>query len=154
MTLRDTFMADLKTAMLAKETIKVATLRLILSTLKDKDIAARTAENTHTGLGDEHILSMLQGMIKQRKDSIEQYQKGNRQDLVDREQAEINVIENYLPQAMNDTEMDQAIGATITTINAAGVKDMGKVMAELKAKYAGQMDFTKASALVKQKLAG
>ena len=151
--LREKFTADLKTAMIAKDEIKVSTIRLIISALKDKDIAARTAENRE-GIKDEQILSLMQSMIKQRQESIKMYQQGNRQDLVDREAGEIKVIESYLPTQLSEDEMKAVVQKTITAIGATNVKDMGKVMAELKAKYSGQMDFSKAGGIVKEKLAG
>jgi uncharacterized protein YqeY len=153
MSLRARFTADLKTAMVAKEQDKVSTLRLIMAALKDKDIAARPSGVTD-GIPDDQILSLLQGMIKQRRESIEQFEKGNRPELAAREQAEITVIETYLPAQMSDTEVESAIESAVKAAGATSIKDMGKVMAEIKQKYAGQMDFTKASALVKQKLAG
>ncbi len=153
MSLRVRLNADLKQAMLAKEAIRVSTLRLVLAALKDKDIAARPSGVTD-GIPDDQILGLLQGMIKQRRESIEQYEKGNRPDLVAQEQAEITVIEAYLPQQMTEGEMATAVEALIRETGASGIKDMGKLMAALKQKHAGQMDFAKASAVVKQKLAG
>lgn len=151
MSLREKFTADLKQAMLAKDEMTVATVRLITAAMKDKDIAARTAESRE-GISDAQIMSMLQGMIKQRQESIRMYQQGNRQDLADKEQAEIKVIERYLPKQMSDDEMKAAVAAAIAAAGASSVKDMGKVMAELKAKYSGQMDFSKVGSLVKEKL--
>ena len=121
--------------------------------IKDKDIAARTAESRE-GIKDEQILSLLQTMIKQRQESIKLYQQGKRQDLVDKESAEIKVIEDYLPTQLSDDEMKAVVQKVIASTGAASVKDMGKVMAELKAKYSGQMDFSKAGGMVKEKLAG
>jgi uncharacterized protein YqeY len=104
------------------------------------------------GIPDEEILSLLQTMVKQRRESIALYRQGNRQDLVDKEQAEIAVIERWLPQAMDEAETAAAIGTVIQDLGAAGMKDMGRVMAELKTRYAGRMDFSKVSAAVKAQL--
>ncbi|MBV8168198.1 MAG: GatB/YqeY domain-containing protein [Alphaproteobacteria bacterium] len=149
--LRNTLNDALKTAMRERDAATTSTLRMILAALKDRDIAARPKGIT-TGIGDDEIATMLQGMIKQRRESIEMYQKGNRADLVDKESAEITVIERFLPQQMDDSAVVAAIDAAIAAVGAASVKDMGKVMAELKARFAGQMDFSKASGLVKQRL--
>lgn len=153
MSLRLKLNADLKQAMLAKEAVRVSTLRLVLAALKDKDIAARPS-GVADGIPDEQILGLLQGMIKQRRESIEQYEKGNRPDLVAQEQAEIGVIEAYLPQQMGEAEVAAAVAALIQETGASSIKDMGKLMAALKQRYAGQMDFARAGAVVKQKLAG
>lgn len=151
MALREKFTEDLKKAMVAKEEVTVSTLRLINAAIKDKDIAARTADS-RDGIKDEQILSLLQTMIKQRQESIKMYEQGKRQDLADKEAAEIKVIETYMPAQMSDDEMKAAVAKVITATGAAGMKDMGKVMAELKAKYSGQMDFSKVGAVVKEKL--
>jgi uncharacterized protein YqeY len=149
--LRTSFSDALKAAMRERDAATVSTLRLILAALKDRDIAARP-KGQADGIGDDEIATMLQGMIKQRRESIELYQKGARADLVDKEAKEIVVIERFLPQQMDESAMTQAIGEVVAAVGAASVKDMGKVMAELKARFAGQMDFAKASALVKQRL--
>lgn len=148
--MRDKINDDLKTAMKAGEKDRVGTLRLINAAIKAADIDARPSGKDK--ITDTDILSVLAKMVKQRRDSIEQYAAGGRQDLVDKEQAEINVIEGYLPQQMSEDEAKSAIAAIIKEVGAAGPKDMGKVMAALKAKYAGQMDFGKASALTKDLL--
>ena len=153
MSLRAKFTENLKEAMHAKDEVTVATLRLIISSMKDKDIAARTAENRE-GIKDEQILSLLQFMIKQRQESIKMYLQGGRPELAERESAEIKVIERYLPKQLSEDEMKNAVQQTIVSVGATNAKDMGKVMAELKAKYTGQMDFSKVGALVKDKLAG
>lgn len=151
--LRNNFTEQMKQALLAKEEIKLATLRLIVAALKDRDIAARGKGN-RDGISDDEILSMLQSMIKQRQESIKMYEQGNRPELAAREQAEILVIQTFLPKQLSDDEVKSAIDGIIKATGAAGVKDMGKVMAEMKAKYTGQMDFSKASGLVKERLAG
>jgi uncharacterized protein YqeY len=149
--LRDTFQEKLKQAMHAKDEIAVSTLRLIIAAMKDRDIAARSKSNWD-GIKDEEILSMLQSMVKQRQDSIKMYEIGKRQDLADREAAEIRIIETFLPKQLSETEVRALIDQSITAVGAAGLKDMGKVMAEMKAKYAGQLDFSKASGWVKERL--
>jgi uncharacterized protein YqeY len=153
MSLRTRFHDELKTAMHAKDEIKVGTLRLIIAAMKDRDIAARSKGNWE-GIAEEELLSMLQSMIKQRQESIKMYEMGKRPDLVDRENAEIRIIETFLPKQLSEPEVQAAIDAAVQSVGAAGIKDMGKVMAEMKGKYAGQIDFGKASAMVKQRLAG
>lgn len=150
--LRDKFQDQLKQALHARDEITVATLRLIIAAMKDRDIAARSKGNWD-GIKDDEILSMLSAMIKQRQESIKMYEAGKRQDLVDREAAEIRVIEGFLPRQLSETEVKAAIEQSIKAVGAAGLKDMGKVMAEMKAKYAGQLDFSKASGWVKDRLA-
>lgn len=150
--LRTQFNDALKDAMRNKDERAVGTIRLIMAKLKDLDIAARPSGNT-TGISDEAIASMLQGMIKQRRESIVLYEKGKRADLVQQESEEIAVIERFLPKQMSEDEVKAAIGKIVAATGAKDVKDMGKVMAELKKSYAGQMDFAQASALVKSQLA-
>ena len=150
--LRDDINNALKEAMKAKNERAVSTLRMVNSTLKNADIEARG--QSKPPLGDAEVLSILQKMIKQRQESVELYQKGGRADLVKQEQEEIAIITGYLPQQMSEAEMTAAIEAAIKDTSAAGMKDMGKVIGALRGKYAGQMDFGKASALVKAKLQG
>ncbi len=142
----------LKDAMRAKEACAVSTLRLILAALKDRDIAARGKGNSD-GIGDGEILDLLQKMVRQRHEAIELYRKGARQDLVDRETAEIEVIRRFLPKQMDEAEVQSAVQEVIAELEAATIKDMGRVMGALKERYAGRMDFAKASALVKAQLA-
>lgn len=149
--LRDDINNDLKEAMKAKNERAVSTLRMVNSTLKNADIEART---TGKPLGDAEVLSILQKMVKQRQESVELYKKGGRDDLVKQEQEEIVIIQNYMPQPMTEAEMTAAIDAAVAETGAASMKDMGKVIGVLRSKYAGQMDFGKASALVKAKLQG
>ncbi len=151
--LRTEFQEKLKQAQHAKDELTVGTLRLIIAAMKDRDIAARSKGNWD-GISEDEILSMLQSMIKQRQESIKMYEIGKRQDLIDREASEIKIIESFLPKQLSDDEIKAVIGAVVTTVGATGIKDMGKVMAEIKGKYAGQMDMSKASALVKERLAG
>ena len=151
--LRSRITEAMKTAMKAKEQVALAAIRLIQAALKDRDIAARSKGNMD-GIGDDEILSMLQSMIKQRRDSIEMYEKGGRPELAEREAQEIDVIESFLPEQMEDDAVDAAIKAVIQELEAATMKDMGRVMAVLKERHAGSMDFAKASAQVKAKLSG
>jgi uncharacterized protein YqeY len=148
--LRDDINNALKEAMKARNERAVSTLRMVNSTLKNADIEARGAGKPP--LGDQEVLPVLQKMIKQRQESVELYQKGNRADLVKQEQEEIAIIQGYLPKQMSEAEMTAAIEAAIKATSAAGMKDMGKVIGALRGKYAGQMDMAKASALVKAKL--
>jgi len=150
MSIRAKINEELKIAMHARDQQKVNALRLINASIKDKDIASRTEEN-RDGIGDDAILSLMQSMIKQRHESAEIYRGANRQDLVDKEESEIVVIEAFMPSQLSDAEVSSAIDLAIKAIGATSIKDMGKVMAELKSKYAGQMDFSKAGALVKDK---
>jgi uncharacterized protein YqeY len=148
--LRDDINNAVKDAMRAKDERKLSTLRMVNSTIKNADIAARGEGKPL--LTDGEILVVLQKMIKQRQESVELYDKGGRAELADQERAEIAIITAYLPQQMSDDDVKAAIAAAIAEINAAGIKDMGKVIAALKAKYSGQMDFAKASGLVKAAL--
>lgn len=148
--LRDRFMSDLKEAMKAGEKLRLGTIRLMQAALKDKDIEARGAGKGP--LSDDEILQLLQKMVKQRQESAKMYGDGGRPELADQENAEIAIISVYLPKQMDEDEARAAIAAVIAETGAAGVKDMGKVMSELKSRFAGQMDFGKASPLVKQLL--
>ncbi len=142
---------SLKEAMKSKDKRKLSTLRLILATLHDRDIAARE-KGADEGISEDEILQMLTTMVRQRRDSIAAYEEGGRVDLAASEQEEIDVIAEYLPKQFDESEMKTAIKDTIAEISAEGLKDMGKTMAALKSKYAGKMDFAKASALVKSEL--
>ncbi|HVX35247.1 MAG TPA: GatB/YqeY domain-containing protein [Hyphomicrobium sp.] len=137
---------DLKMAMKAGDKQRVATLRLINAAIQSAEIEAKKS------LDDAGILAVMTKMVKQRRDSIEQYTNGGRPDLAEGEQAEIAVIEAYLPKQMDENEVKTAVEAAIKETGAASAKDMGKVMGVLKAKYAGKMDFQKASAAVKAAL--
>jgi len=141
----------LTTAMKAKDAPRVSTLRLIMAALKDRDIAART-EGKPDGISDDDILGMLGTMIRQRRDSVKMYRDGNREELAAKEEAEISVIEEFLPRQMDDGEVEEACKGAIAETGAEGIKDMGRVMGEIKSRYAGQMDFGKASAKVKELL--
>jgi hypothetical protein len=137
--LRDRIRAELKDAMRAKDARAISTLRLIIAALKDRDIAARGGDGDDAGISDDEILGMLQTMIRQRRDSIELYEKGGRLELAEREAEEIAIIQRFLPEQLDDM---------------SGLKEMGKVMGALRERYAGQMDFGRASVIVKEKLAG
>ena len=142
---------ELKVAMKARDQRAVSTVRLILAALKDRDIAARSRGNTE-GISDEEIADLLQKMVRQRRESIDLYEQGNRQDLAQQEREEIVIIERFLPKQMGDTELAEAVSAVVAELGVGSVKDMGRVMAALKQRHSGQMDFSKASALVKQRL--
>ena len=149
--LREAFTERLKTAMREKNTRTVSTVRLILAGLKDRDIAARGSGNQQ-GISESEVQRMLQGMIKQRRESIALYRQGNRPDLAQQEEAEIAVIESFLPQQMGDDEIAAAVKAAIAETGAAGIKDMGKVMGVLRERHAGVIDMARAGAIVKQQL--
>ena len=151
--IREEIKKQLIEAMKAGEKEKVDTLRLINSTIKDKDIADRTKGNMD-GISDEAILSVLQGMIKQRKESIALYTQGNRPELAEAEQKEVDIIQGFLPKQMTIEEVRTAIKEAITETGASSMKDMGKVMGILRSKYAGKMDFGAASSEIKALLAG
>jgi uncharacterized protein YqeY len=150
MDLRERFTAALKTAMLAKDAAGTATLRMIQAKLKDVDIAARPGPP----VDEAAIVAMLRGMAKSRRESVELYRQGNRPELAAREEAEIALIETFLPQQMDEAAMQAAITEAVTETGAASVKDMGKVMAALRAKHAASLDMAKAGPLVKAALGG
>lgn len=149
--LREAFSERLKDTMRARDARTVSAVRLIIAALKDRDVAAR-GEGNPAGIPDSEILRLLQGMIKQRRESIALYRQGNRPDLVEREEAEIAVIESFLPQQMSEEEMVAAARAAIAKTGAIGVKDMGRVMGLLRERHAGVLDMAKAGAVVKQLL--
>jgi uncharacterized protein len=149
--LRQAFTDRLKQALKAREARTVSAVRLILSGLKDRDIAARGHGNTE-GISDGDIHRMLQAMIKQRRESIGLYEQGNRPDLAQLEREEIAVIESFLPRQFGEAEIEAAVNAVIGETGAAGMKDMGKVMAVLRERHAGVIDFSRASAIVKRRL--
>ena len=150
--LRERFNEDLKTAMKARDQAAVSTLRMINATLKDRDIAARPKGVTQ--VDEPEIVDMLQKMVRQRQESIELYKQGGRQELADKEQSEIDLIERYLPKKLSDAEQADAIAKAVAETGASTIKDMGKVMAKLKEGYAGRMDFGKVGSAVKAKLGG
>lgn len=147
--MREQFNSALKTAMKAGDKRRVETLRLVNAAIKDRDIEARGQGKT---VSDADILALLQKMVKSREESRDIYLKAGRNELATQEAEEIAIIQDYLPQQMGEAEVAAAVEAAIAETGAASIKDMGKVVAALKAKYAGQMDFAKASAAVKAKL--
>jgi uncharacterized protein len=149
--LRQAFTERLKQAMKARDTRTLSTVRLILAALKERDVAARGEGNTE-GLGDQDIALMLQAMIKQRRESMALYEQGHRADLARQENEEIAVIESFLPQQMSEDEITAAARSVIAEIGAAGLRDMGRVMAALRAQHAGAMDFSRAGPIVKRLL--
>jgi uncharacterized protein YqeY len=149
--LRERFSEALKSAMREKDALTVSTVRLILARLKERDIEVRPKGNAE-GIAEPEIQQMLQGMIKQRRESIELYEKGGRPELAEKERGEIAIIERFLPQQLSEAEQEAAIKATIAAIGAAGIKDMGRTMAALRERYAGQLDPAKASQIVKKLL--
>ena len=153
MSLRQKLTDAMKEAMKAKDAKRLATVRLILAALKDRDIAART-ETSKDLVGDDDILTLLAKMIKQREESAVVYRQGGRPELAENEEGEIAVIRTFMPKQMDVAEMKAALQAVIAETGAASIKDMGKVMAVLKERFAGQMDFGKASAATKDALSG
>ena len=149
--MREAFTARLKAAMRAKDTRTLSTVRLVLAALKERDVAARTAGNPE-GIADAEILRLLQGMVKQRRESIALYRQGNRPELAQQEEEEIAIIESFLPRQMSDDEIAAAAKTAIADTGAAGVKDMGRVMAALRERHAGSIDLARAGAAVKQLL--
>ena len=149
--LRQQFNEALKTAMLARDVRTVSTVRLIVAALKDRDIAAR-GRGVSYGISDDEILQMLQQMVKQRRESITLYEQGARLDLAQQEMEEIDIIGRFMPKQMSDAETTAAVGQVLSEIDAKTLKDMGRTMAVLKERFAGRMDFTKASQIVKGRL--
>jgi hypothetical protein len=148
MSLKDKITEDMKAAMRAKETARLGTVRLLLAAMKQKEVDERVE------LSDADVLSIIEKMVKQRRESIAQYEKAARQDLADAEKAEIAVLQGYLPQQLSEAEVAEAVAAAIRESGAAGMKDMGKVMGLLKSRLAGRTDMGKLSGLVKAKLVG
>ena len=148
MTLKERVQEDMKAAMRAKDQARLSAVRLLLAAMKQKEVDERIE------LADADVLGIIEKMVKQRRESIAQYEKAARQDLADQEKFEIGVLSAYLPQQMGEAEVAQAIAAAVAESGASGVKDMGKVMAILKPRLAGRADMGKVSALVKAKLGG
>ena len=153
MGLRDQLMNSVKEAMKAREQKRLGTLRLIQANIKDKDIAHRT-EESRDGISDDEILALFGKLIKSREDSIALYEQGGRPELAEAERAEIAILREFMPRQLDETETKAAIAAIVAETGAASLKDMGKVMAALKERYTGTMDFGKAGALVKVQLGG
>ncbi len=150
MSLRDQFTAELKTAMLAKDAPRVGTLRMIMAKLKDTDIAARPGPP----VDEAAIVQMLRGMAKSRREAVELYRQGNREELAAKEEGEIAVIEAFLPQQLDEAAMRAAVADAIAETGATGANEMGKVMAALRAKHAAALDMGKAGPMVKAMLGG
>ena len=150
--LRDKINEAVKGAMKAQEKLKLSTLRLVNAAIQNADIEAQMVQKPV--LSDDDILGVLQKMIKQRQDSVAAYEQGGRKELADQERTEIEIIKGFLPQQLSEAEAKDAIAAAINDTGAAGMKDMGRVMAALKERHAGKMDFGKASGLVKGLLQG
>jgi uncharacterized protein len=148
MPLKEKITEDMKAAMRAKDSARLSTVRLLLAAMKQKEVDERVE------LGDADVLSIIEKMVKQRRESIAQFEKAGRTDLAEAEKAEIAVLAGYLPQQLSDEEVAQAVAAAIAESGAAGVKDMGKVMALLKPRLAGRADMGRLSGLVKSKLQG
>ena len=149
--MREAFTERLKAAMRAKDTRTLSTVRLVLAALKERDVAARTAGNRER-IADSEILRLLQGMVKQRRESIALYRQGNRLELAQQEEEEIDIIESFLPKQMSEEEIAAAAKGAIAETGAAGIKDMGKVMGLLRERHAGVLDMARAGAVVKQLL--
>lgn len=151
MDLRERIGAGLKEAMREKDAIRLSTLRLINAAIKDQDIAAR-GEGRSEAVDDVAVLAILGKMVKQRQESARAYEEGGRLELAERERAEIAVIEGFLPRQLSATEVTAAIDAAVAETGATGLRDMGRVMASLKARHAGQMDFGAVGAMIKARL--
>ncbi len=149
--LRERLSDRLRSAMKGREKRAVSTVRLILTAVKDRDIAARGKGNAD-GISDQEILQVLQTMVRQRHESIELYEQGGRLELAEQEAEEIAIIETFLPERLDEAATEQAIQSVVGEIGACSIKDMGRTMAILRERYAGQMDFAKASAVVKERL--
>jgi uncharacterized protein len=148
MSLKDQITEDMKSAMRAKDSDRLSAIRMLLAALKQREVDERIT------LTDADVISITEKLIKQRRDSIAQYEAANRQDLADKEKAELAIYQAYMPQALSDADVDAAVAAAIASSGAAGIKDMAKVMAELKPKLAGRADMGKVSGIVKAKLSG
>ena len=152
MDLKTKIQSSTKEAMKAKEAARLSTLRLISAAIKDREIAARTGEGEGVGLSDSDLMAILAKMVKQRQESARAYEEGGRLELAEKENAEILVIEEFLPRKMSAEETRAALDEVVTSLGATSVRDMGRVMAELKARYTGQMDFGAVGQMVKEKL--
>ena len=152
MALRERFAEELKSSMKAGDAARTSTLRMILAKLKDADIAARP--KGVSAISDDEVLALLRSMVKSRRESIDLYRQGNRPDLVAKEEAEIAVIEGFLPRQMDEPAVARAIEDAVAEVGASGPKDMGKVMAALKARHAATLDMSRVGPLVKARLAG
>lgn len=152
MDLRTRLTTATKEAMKSRDSARLSTLRLISAAIKDREIAARGEGVGGEGLGDDELIAILSKMVKQRQESARAYEEGGRLELAEKELAEIAVIQNYLPRQLSEAEVTQAIDRAIADLGATSIRDMGRVMAELRARHAGQMDFGAAGPMVKQRL--
>jgi uncharacterized protein YqeY len=151
MDLRTRINTSIKQAMREKDSARLSTLRLVNAAIKDRDIAVR-GDGYEQGVGDDEVLGILDKMVKQRKDTAKTYEEGGRLDLAEREQSEIEVIEEFLPRKLSDDEVAKAVDKALVDTGASSIRDMGRVMGALKAKYSGQMDFGAAGPMVKDRL--
>jgi uncharacterized protein len=149
MSIRDTLNADMKDAMKSGNKRKLATVRLMNAAIKDKDINSRTEGHESEKLPDSTLMDLFGKMVKQRQDSIAAYEQGGRPELAQQEREEMEIIQSYMPKQMSEAEAKDAVASVIAAVGATSVKDMGKVMAELKAKHSGQIDMGKAGGIVK-----
>ena len=153
MTLRDSITESTKDAMRSKDSLRVSTLRLVSAAIKDRDIAARS-EDRCGGIEEPEILSLLAKMVKQREESAKTYEDNGRPELAERERSEIEIVREFMPKALSEAEMEEAIVAIVEESGATGLKDMGKIMGRLKTDFAGRLDMGKAGAIVKGHLGG
>ena len=149
--MRQRLVSETKSAMLSKNKERLSTLRLINAAIKDRDIAVRSEEN-YEGVNDKEIIQILAKMIKQRIESIKQYEEAGRIELAESERNEMRIIQEFLPKQLNDDELKKAVIEVIKNTNSSSIRDIGKVMSELKKKYAGKADFSKMSEIVKNTL--
>jgi len=152
MDLRTRINTSLKEAIKARDTLRISTLRLINAAIKDREIARRGGEDAGSGVGDDDVLQILGKMVKQRQESVRAYEEGGRLELAEAERAEIAVLEAFLPRQLDDEETSAAIDEAIASTGAEGLRDMGRVMAELKSKYTGRLDFGQVGPEVKARL--
>jgi uncharacterized protein YqeY len=153
MALRERIADEMKAALKGQHKLRLSTLRLISAAVKDRDIAAR-AEDRCAGCDEPEIMAILQKLVKQRIESAETYEKAGRLDLAESERAEVEIVQEFLPKPMDEAEISAAADAVVAELDASGLKDMGRVMGELKSRYAGRMDFGKAGGRVKELLSG
>lgn len=154
MSLRERIQTDTKDAMKARDAAKLSTLRLISAAIKDREIAARTASGEDKGVTEDDLIALLSKMVKQRQESARAYEEGGRLELAEREQAEIVIIQGYLPRQLDEAEIGAAIDKAIADLGASSIRDMGRVMGELRAHHAGQMDFGAVGPVIKARLMG
>jgi uncharacterized protein len=154
MALKDKVIEDMKATMRARDGARLSTVRLLLAAIKQKEVDERVAGKERSALTDADVLAIIDKMVKQRRESIAQFEKAGRNDLVEAEKSEIGVLSGYLPQQLSEAEVGQEIAAAMAEAGAGGLKDMGKVMALLKPRLAGRTDMGRVSGLVKAKLQG